>query len=219
MIANSATQTATLRSRLRDDTRKQHEAAEARPVECAMAAGRLTVEQYTEVLAQRYLVHVQLESLLDQLADKRPEVQPLTGDTHKLAPIARADLVRLGVDPDEVVALPATERTIAWLHSLAAAQPIALVGPHYVFEGSKNGARFIRRGLIKAWGADYATRLSYLDPHGEEQPLLWKQFAQQLDQLGLSQADDDAIVQAAADMFDAIAAMDDELAARFGLAK
>lgn len=219
MIANSATDTdvTTLRSRLRDDTRKQHQDAENRPVEQAMAQGKLTVEQYTAVLAQRYLLHVQLESLLDQLAEQRAEVRPLVDETHKLGPIARADMVRLGVDPEEIEPLTSTTRTIAWMHELNATQPIALIGPHYVFEGSKNGARFIRRGLLKVWGADYATRLSYLDPHGEEQPVLWKQFAAQLDNLGLTTADDDAIVQAAADTFDAIAAMDDELAARFGL--
>ena len=104
MIANSATQTATLRSRLRDDTRKQHEAAEARPVECAMAAGRLTVEQYTEVLAQRYLVHVQLESLLDQLADKRPEVREMIVQGIPLCPLLKEQREKATEDADAAFA-------------------------------------------------------------------------------------------------------------------
>lgn len=206
----------TLRSRLRDDTRKQHQDAENRPVEQAMATGKLTAEQYVEVLAQRYLLHTALETLLDDLARQQPQTQPLIGEDHKLGPVARADLIRFGIDPDEIQPLHATSETLDWLFSLATRNAIALIGPHYVFEGSKNGARFIRRGLLRVWGEEHAKRLCYLDPHGEQQPALWKQFAAQLDALKLDKSQEDEIVNAAAGMFDGIAKIDDQLAERFG---
>jgi heme oxygenase len=47
--------------RLREDTRKQHKDAKNCSVERAMLEGWLTVAQYTQVLAQRYLLHEQLD--------------------------------------------------------------------------------------------------------------------------------------------------------------
>jgi heme oxygenase len=211
-MTDSTTSATSLRMRLREDTRKQHKDAENRPVERAMLQGRLTVAQYTQVLAQRYLLHEQLDRLLDQLCEQRREILPLVGEDHRLGPVAGADLARLGVDPAKIRPLASTKSARRWLQELAGLQPIALVGPHYVFEGSKNGARFIRRGLIKVWGDEHAACLSYLDPHGEVQPLVWKYFADDLDRLDLTEKEKDQIVNAAAGMFDAISAIDDELA-------
>lgn len=215
MLTNSTA--TTLRDRLKNDTRAQHQDAENRPIEQAMAKGVLEPETYVALLGQRFLVHQHLENVLEHIVKNEPRLQPFVTEHFRLAPIARADLKRFGVDPDEIEPLQATANTIAWIESLAQSQPIALLGPHYVFEGSKNGGRFICRSLIKAWGDEYAIRLSYLDPHGDEQPALWKQFCEAINHLDVTSDEQDDIVEAAAGMFDGVARMDDELAAKLGM--
>lgn len=216
MTTPTATNTqATLRERLKNDTRAQHQDAENRPIEQAMAKGTLEPDKYAQLLGQRWLVHRHLESLLDEAVTKEPRLAPFVNDDHKLGPIARADLIRFGIDPDEIQPLQATTKTNAQLTELADVCPIALLGPHYVFEGSKNGGRFIARSLLKAWGPDYLKRLSYLDPHGDEQSALWKQFCEAMNELKINDDELQRIVDAAAFMFDGVARIDDELSQQF----
>lgn len=211
MTSQTQTETSTLRERLKSDTRAQHQDAESRPLEQAMAKGTLEPDKYAQLLGQRWLVHRHLESLLDAAVAQEPRLTPFVNDDHKLGPIARADLIRFGIDPDEIEPLNAITQTNAGLTKLAEVCPIALLGPHYVFEGSKNGGRFIGRSLLKAWGPDYATRISYLDPHGDEQPAFWKKFCDALNALNVNDDEMQRIIDSAADMFDGVARIDDEL--------
>jgi heme oxygenase len=127
-MTDSTSSTTLLRLRLRENTRKQHKDAENRPVEQAVLQSRLTVAQYTQVLAQRYLLHEQLDPLLDRLAEQRREIRPLVGEDHRLARVAGADLARLGADPEKIQPLTSTKSILDWLQQLADLTPIALVG-------------------------------------------------------------------------------------------
>ena len=89
--------------------------------------------------------------------------------------------------------------------------PMSLLGVYYVFEGSKNGARFVAKRIAPALGVGEAGGLRYLDPHGDEQRTLWREFKARMDNAGFSPTDQDAMVSAAKMTFDAVSAIDDEL--------
>jgi heme oxygenase len=93
---------------------------------------------------------------------------------------------------------------------------VALLGPLYVLEGSTNGSRVLARVLSRAWGSDGAG-LAYLDPYGDGQPTSWKAFKQEVDDLGLDDASQSAVVEAARVTFQAISDISDEVARRDGI--
>jgi heme oxygenase len=81
------------------------------------------------------------------------------------------------------------------------------MGIFYVFEGSKNGARYISKAL-KEKGV---TALRYLDPHGEEQRPIWMKFRSDMDAISWSPTEQDSMVSAAQATFDAISSLDDAI--------
>jgi len=205
--------TTSLTQQLREHTAQHHKNAEGRALEQALASGRLPRELFVGMLSQRYVIHRTLEKHLATLGKTAPEVAPLIDSEQFLAPHAEADLRHFGVDVASIKPLKATERLCAQVNEVAAKNPVALVGVHYVFEGSKNGARYLCRVVRHAYGLNGAEGTRYMDPHGERQRPLWEQFKQRLDQLPLEKAQTDDIVAAAASTFDGIGAIDDELVA------
>jgi heme oxygenase len=85
------------------------------------------------------------------------------------------------------------------------------MGIYYVFEGSKNGARYIAKAMAKAWGKADTTSFRYLDPHGESQRGLWMKFRSDMDAIPWTAAEQDEMVKAAQSTFDAISSLDDAI--------
>jgi heme oxygenase len=83
----------------------------------------------------------------------------------------------------------------------------------YVFEGSKNGARYIARALRGSLRISGAPGLRYLDPHGEAQRPVWESFKQRLDAAPLDAAEVDGIILAAKACFAHVTAVDGALLA------
>lgn len=197
--------------RLREETIEHHKAAESRPVERALAAGTLPKARYVALLGQRLLIHRRLESRVRELAARFPFVGTIVQETLFQEPNLRADLRFFGVDPDAVTPLTATSRFLNAIDALADENPLSLLGVYYVFEGSKNGARYIVRRLRPAYGLAEGPGTLYLDPHGEQQRPLWEMFKQRMDAAGFAPADQTAMVAAAKMAFDAIAEVDEEI--------
>jgi heme oxygenase len=53
--------------------------------------------------------------------------------------------------------------------------------------------------------------MKYLDPHGEAQRGLWMKFREDMNAIDWSAEEQDVMVKAAQDTFDAISALDDEI--------
>jgi heme oxygenase len=85
------------------------------------------------------------------------------------------------------------------------------MGIYYVFEGSKNGARYIAKAMAKAWGKADTTRFRYLDPHVDSQRGLWMKFRSDMDAIPWTAAEQDQMVKAAQSTFDAISSLDDAI--------
>ena len=195
--------------RLKAETAEQHAIAEAKPLEAALVGGSIAHDQYRQYLAQRWIIHRELEATTDRVL----------GEDHRLANLGlpglyqtanlEADLAHLGVDPASIKPLRGAQNLVDTIHN--APTPAVLMGIYYVFEGSKNGARFIARALGKAWGKTDLEGMKYLDPHGEAQRGLWMKFREDMNAIDWSSEEQDAMVKAAQDTFDAISALDDEI--------
>ena len=195
--------------RLKAETAEQHAIAEAKPLEAALVAGSIDHDQYKQYLGQRWLIHRELEAATDRaLAEDRRLSQLGLPGLYQTANI-EADLGYLGVETSTIEPLQGAQNLVGTIQQ--APSPAVLMGIYYVFEGSKNGARFIARALGKAWGKTDGEGMKYLDPHGEAQRGLWMKFREDMNAIDWSSEEQDTMVKAAQDTFDAISALDDEI--------
>lgn len=195
--------------RLKAETAEQHAIAEAKPLEAALVAGSIDHDQYKQYLGQRWLIHRELEAATDRALaeDQRLSQLGLPG-LYQTANI-EADLGYLGVETSTIEPLKGAQNLVGTIQQ--APSPAVLMGIYYVFEGSKNGARFIARALGKAWGKTDGEGMKYLDPHGEAQRGLWMKFREDMNAIDWSSEEQDTMVKAAQHTFDAISALDDEI--------
>lgn len=199
----------TIMTRLREETAAAHKHAETRPLQRDLFRGQLPRESYVRFLQQRLHVHQALEAHLAALAARDARVRSIVHPRQFQAENVRSDLARLGV-PLECAALPATRAWVRELDEWAAQRPIALLGAHYVLEGSKNGAHLLAPRVQSAYAlAPDQTR--YLDPHGQEQRPLWAAFKQAMDAAEFSSQEMDEMVDAARQTFARASALDDEV--------
>jgi heme oxygenase len=117
-----------------------------------------------------------------------------------------------------VLPLPATAALIRDIDRAAVEQPLALLGYHYVLEGSKNGNRFIARQLVPALGLAPSRAVRYLDPFAEAQPAKWAAFKTDMTATGFTADQIDLLVAAARRMFEGIGELSDQLMASQELA-
>lgn len=223
------TQAATsIMQRLRDETAEQHADAESRPLERAMAGGTLPRDVYVAWLGQRFLLHTVLEALVRDVAERDPRVGPIVTPDLFQENNLRADLQFFERPIERLQPLPPVQAICdAWRRLTDAksagsqpagsdqttTQPIALLGAYYVFEGSKNGARYLMPRVAKTHGLDAELRdgLLYLDPHGERQRPLWMAFKERMNAATFTPAEQDAMVAAAKQAFSGVSALDDAL--------
>ncbi len=201
---------------LKTATAEHHHRAEKHEFQQMMVRGALSREAYAEWLGQMLLVHRGLEEHLARLVASHPAVGAVFDDDRRKVPFLLDDLAfyqaRADTEP-----VPATSRFLAYLDTLAADSPLALLGVFYVLEGSTNGARFIARRLRTAYDLPGdGGGAAYVDPYGDAQPRRWQEFKDEMEQLALTEADVRLITKAAQDTFDAIGAVGGDLLAHPG---
>lgn len=198
-------------SHLREATRDLHKQAESRPLQRAMARGTLPRSSYVMYLAQLRHLHAALEAALDQPAASRTCLSDLFTEDRRRVPDLDRDLAAFGVDPADVPTLPSTQRFIDRIDALAEEEPVALLGPLYVLEGSTNGGTFLARVLERSLYLERGEGLSYMDPYGDRQPEMWASFKRLADSVPLTPAQADAVTESAGRTFEAIAEISDAI--------
>lgn len=196
--------------RLKQGTMEHHARAEGKAFQAAMVQGRITKAQYAAWLGQMLHVHEALEAAIDGARAGTPELR-VVGDEHRHSARLKEDLAALGAGAP--TPLPATKTLVARIQSLGVADPVALLGMHYVLEGSMNGNTYIARAVRRTLGLSPGTGDRYLDPYGERQRQVWGAWRGSVDGLGLSDQSGDRMLDAARVMFDGIGAMSDEVIA------
>lgn len=196
---------------LKDATAAQHAHAESRPLERALVEGSLPRCQFVAYLEQRLLIHKSLERAVRALCASDPRFADLVPDALYQEANLRRDLAFFGVETDAIEARAATQRLLADIEAAAHRCPAGLLGFYYVFEGSKNGARFIARAVGATYEIEPGPGLLYLDPHGKEQRALWLAFKERMNALPLTEEEREAMVTAAGLAFDRVSELDDEM--------
>ncbi len=201
---------------LREDTKDLHTQAEKGPFQVALMSGRLPREGYAAMLGQMLLVHRALEAGLRRQRAKVSAIAKVVTEEQYQEPYLLEDLAFFGVDAAAVRPTPATTTLIGEIARAEREEPLALLGLHYVLEGSNNGNRFIARPLMKAYGLTPPGGLRYMLPYGEKQPELWAKFKVDLDGCGLSEREIGTLVRAAETMYRGIIGIHNDLASEVG---
>ncbi|KRP32203.1 MAG: hypothetical protein ABS33_06980 [Verrucomicrobia subdivision 6 bacterium BACL9 MAG-120924-bin69] len=204
MTTSAAPKADSIMARLKAGTAAQHAVAESKPLEAALIQGSIGHAHYQKYLSQRWLIHRELENATDLALKTDSRLVSLQLPTLYQTQNLEADLAQLKTDLRSIQPLPGASHLIQEIHQ---AKPATLMGIYYVFEGSKNGARYISKSLAKAG----QTALRYLDPHGEEQRPLWLKFRADMDAIDWTATEQDEMVQAAQATFDAISSLDDAI--------
>ena len=195
-------------ARLKAGTAAQHAVAESKPLEAALIEGSIGQAQYQKYLAQRWLIHRELEKATDKALKTDTRLLSLNLPSLYQTKNLESDLARLQTDLKSIHPLPGAAKLIQEIQKAA---PAILMGIFYVFEGSKNGARFIAKAMAKAWGLSDTASFRYLDPHREEQRGLWMKFRSDMNGIAWTPAEQEQMVQAAQATFEAISSLDDAI--------
>ncbi|MFG0273952.1 MAG: biliverdin-producing heme oxygenase [Phycisphaerales bacterium] len=196
---------------LKIETADLHAQAEQSPFQRDLAKGRLPREQYARHLAQMLHVHEAIEEALWPLRDTIEPVGRIVRDEHRRTGVIREDLAFYGVDGADHPAEPATAALVADIRRFAAERPLALLGMHYVLEGSANGGRFIAMNVRPAYGLEPGAGDRFLDPYGERQRELWSAFKADLDACVFTPAQMRDLLDGAGRMFDGVREIGDAL--------
>lgn len=198
-------------ARLKDETAADHKTAEGSQFERALVSGRLPKAAYVEYLAQRLLIHRELEAGVMNLVGSDERLSGVVTPNLLQESNLRRDLAFFGIDAAAIQPRKATAETIETIRQQRALRPIGLLGFYYVLEGSKNGARFIAKAVRPALRLSDEQGTRYLDPHGEQQRPLWQAFRESMNAVPFSSEEADAMVEGAKTMFRQISALDNEI--------
>lgn len=197
--------------RLKAETRELHTEAEQHPFQKALMAGTLDKSLYIQQLQQMLLVRSTLEHHLKLLLKQFPDLASLITPTQFRESDIAADLKHFGGALEGLIPTSATLNLIRHIDRAAKSNSHALVGFHYVLEGANNGGRFIARAVRQAYALPERDGTMSIDPYGEDQTRLWKQFRTGLRELTLTNEQADAIVEAAKTLFRGLTALSDDL--------
>lgn len=197
---------------LKSRTAEHHKRAERHSVQQAIVRGAIGRADYGRWVREQRHVQAALERALDRAAIADPRVGRVFVPHHRRLDAFARDCAALGAAwPSEPN--PATAAFLATIERWAAEEPIALLGPLYVLEGSTNGGQYLAAALRRSPEFADGSGLAALDPHGPRTRELWQGFRASLDALPFTPEERDAIVAAAAETFDAIGRMLDGVAA------
>jgi heme oxygenase (biliverdin-IX-beta and delta-forming) len=153
-----------LAQRLRDETRADHERAEAAldwENRVATRAG------YAHLLARLHGFHAGFEEAASALAE------PDLIEPRRKAHLLRADLRALGWTAERVDALP--------VRRAALPGRAALFGAMYVLEGAHLGGQIIARHVAAGLGLTPETGLAFYTGYGARTGALWRGFQERLE--------------------------------------
>ena len=192
--------------RLKEHTRSAHQSAEGQSFQVALGRGTLSLNLYKAYLFQLWLIHAELE---DQIREHSVMINVVTDEQMQTSWL-RQDLLCLKVDLTAGSRAKATKQILEKIRATAKEHSIALLGYHYVLLGSKHGGKYIAAMIKKNHNLENGGT-KYFDPYGPEFQKHWQRFITALNELELSDADANAMVQAAGDMFSSVEQIGSEL--------
>lgn len=178
----------TILSRLRAETRTEHDAIEAN---LDMTGDGLTRDGYRRVLERFYGFYAPLEPAIRAVggwADRGLDL-----DARRKGPLLEADLRTLGVDAP--AALPLCDDLPPHV------TPADCFGSLYVLEGSTLGGQLISRHVQHVFGVTPETGGRFFHGYGDKTGEMWQSFRAAVTGFVVSAADQNAAVAAAKKTF------------------
>lgn len=204
MSTTIATTPASIMDSLKAQTAEHHQSAERHPFQRALFSGTLPRGLYAASLGQMLLVHRALAPCLSALAARDPRARAVIREHQFHESDFAADLQHFGAVPATVSALPATGDLIREMTDLATSRPLAVLGMHYVLEGSTNGGVYIAKGVRRAYNLQGTTGTRSLDPYGERQRERWAEFKASMNAAEFTPQESRDLVDGAQWMFEAV---------------
>jgi heme oxygenase len=196
---------------LKERTRDHHNNAEGQEFQRQLASGELSRELYAAYLSQLYLIHELLEKRLRESEKALPSIGSVFSENQMQVPFLEQDLEFFGINVQGIRPEAATKALMDKIETAAIECPFALLGFHYVLLGSKHGGKFIAHNLQIKYHLNEGRGAIYFDPYGTNFQQIWKSFAAGFNELPLTQSDETAAIKAAADTFEGIASLNQEL--------
>ncbi len=190
-----------LMEHLRHETHALHQRAERQLLQTELMRGRLPRTHFIAYLEQLFLIHQRLECHLSTAIASHPDAAHIIRPHHDHTSYLRQDLHAFGRHPQQIQPRLATAQFLTWLDQTATQTPLALLGVHYVLEGSKNGGVFQAVKVRDAYDLAERTGTMYLDPYGDQQAQCWSQYKADMNRAILSHSVRCAIVEAAKSTF------------------
>jgi heme oxygenase len=197
--------------RLKAETSELHTQAEKMPLQHAMVTGQISREAFASFLGQLHFVHEALEKAIVDARGRCERLRVVPEEQLQHSSRIGEDLRTVGGAQPTVKINPATERVVRDMHALAASDPMALLGVHYVLEGSMNGNRYIAKAMRRGLGLEGTSGTRYLDPYGEAQREKWIGFRMAVDRLEWSGSEVEAALRGAKMMFAGMTAISAEV--------
>lgn len=179
---------------LRARTRELHTRAERHPVQASLVQGRTDRAGYASYLSQMLCIHRALEAELSRRLGSEA-LAPVEPSQFRAGAI-EADLAWLGAEAE-----PPVEPVARFAAGVVYESDEALLGMHYVLEGSTNGGRFIASAVRRGLGLEGNEGVRYLDPYGDAQRARWAAFCEALGLTPLDGAAQESVVAGAESMF------------------
>ncbi|MFG0241451.1 MAG: biliverdin-producing heme oxygenase [Phycisphaerales bacterium JB054] len=180
---------------LRERTGELHTQAERHPVQAALVRGQSGVGGYVSYLSQMWHIHAALENELGRRLGSAV-LGPVATSQFRAEAIVE-DLATF----DGAQVEPPVEPVTRFVSAVQDLQDAALLGMHYVLEGSTNGGRFIAMAIRKGLGLEGERGTRYLDPYGEAQKATWGAFCAAMSELSLDAAERERVITGAERMF------------------
>lgn len=196
---------------LKQETRQLHEEVEQGRFQKALSTGRLPQSAYVAYLQQMLFVHRTLENCMDEQTVADPVFQSILSPGQYREMNLLDDLKHFGESAVGIAPLGSTQALVDRIEQTARETPRALLGYHYVLEGSTNGGRFVAKAVRGAYGLTGSDGTSYLDPYGQEQIKRWIAFKASMDAIEFSEAETASLISTAKEMFRGIAEVGDAL--------
>ena len=154
------------------------------------------------MLGQMLHVHGVLEPILRAKAKEGGALSALVRDQYLHLDALIADMEFLGVGAELLKPVPATRRfgEMVAQHGMQASA-WGLLGIFYVLEGSTNGGTIIAKRLREAHGWEDERGTAFINPHGNQVRMVWKQWKTALDALVIDEASQERIIDAACETF------------------
>ncbi len=213
-MSSQPTQSKPISQMMKEGCADLHEKAEHAAVPARMVSGRMTREEYVQMLRQEVIWNKALDHAITRARPTSPFLSALVDDPQLQGPYYDEDLAHFDTQPSD----EPTPGVAALCHDIEQADSLTLLGLHYVREGANNGNHYVAKKLRGAWGTQGDEGLRSLDPYGNAQRPRWEAFKVTLDALPFNEEDKAKLVQAGRLMFTRIMAIHDDLASQLELA-